>query len=265
LLALIGVAIVLVIVVTGVLAPFITPYGPEDRRWNENFQPPSMQHFFGTDDTGGDIFSRVIWGVRIDVGLAVLIVAVEVMIAVLVGSIAGYAGGKVDELLMRITDVFLAFPSLILAMAVAAALGKNLSNLALSLALTSWAPNARLMRGVILSEKERLYVEAAYAVGATKARIIFRHILPNAIYPLLVSATLDLGGVVVGFAGLSFIGFGAGSGVAEWGYMISLARDYLYRFPWIATFPGLAIFLTVMGFNLLGDGLRDILDPRLRR
>lgn len=264
-LAILGIALIVFTVGAGVLAPFIAPYGPEQRQWDKSLQPPSQEHLFGTDETGGDVFSRVLWAIRIDLGLALLIVVSSLVIEVMVGSVAGYFGGKVDETLMRVTDVFLAFPSLILAMAVAAALGRNLYNLSLSLIVTGWAGGARLVRGVILSEREKLYVEAARAVGATRRRIMFQHVLPNAIYPLLVSATLSLGGTILGFAGLSFIGFGAGSGMAELGYMIALGRDYLYRFPWVATFPGLTIFFIVMGFNLVGDGLRDILDPRLRR
>ncbi len=264
-LMILGIILIFVTVTAGVLAPLIAPYGPEQRQWSQSLQAPSWEHLFGTDETGGDIFSRVLWATRVDLGLAVLIVCGLLTIEILVGSIAGYFGGKIDETLMRVTDVFLAFPGLILAMAVAAALGRNLQNLSLSLVVTGWAGGARLVRGVILSEREKLYVEAARAVGATRRRIMFQHVLPNAIYPLLVSATLDLGGTILGFAGLSFIGFGAGSGMAELGYMIALGRDYLYRFPWVATFPGLAIFFIVLGFNLVGDGLRDILDPRLRR
>jgi peptide/nickel transport system permease protein len=261
----VGIVIIVALTVAGVFAPWIAPYGPEERNWGRALQPPSLLNLFGTDETGGDVFSRVIWSIRPDLGLALVVVSAQVAIAIVIGSIAGYFGGKTDELLMRITDVFLAFPNLILAMSVAAFLGRNLYNLALSLVITGWPGNTRLIRGVILSERERLYVEAARAVGASNARVIFRHILPNSIQPILVSATFGLGSTILGFASLSFIGFGAGSGVAEWGYMISLGRDYLFRFPWVATFPGLAIFLTVMGFNLVGDGLRDILDPRLRR
>jgi len=260
-----GTAIIICVIIVGVFAPYIAPYGPEQRNWENTLQPPSMQHIFGTDETGGDIFSRVVWASRIDVGLAILVVIADVAIAIVLGSVAGYLGGKTDEGLMRITDVFLAFPYLILPMAVAAAIGRNLNNLALALAITGWPTHTRLLRGVILTERERQYVEAARAVGANKIRIMFRHILPNSFYPLLVSATFGLGDTILGFASLSFLGFGAGSGVAEWGYMISLGRDYIYRFPWLATFPGLAIFFTVIGFNLAGDGFRDILDPRLRR
>ncbi len=260
-----GFVLIALMIFTAILAPWVAPYGAEERIWQANLQPPSWQHPFGTDEIGGDVFSRVIWATRIDLGLALLVVFSVVSIGLIVGSISGYLGGKVDEVLMRITDMILAFPSLILAMAVAAALGRNLNNLAIALIVVGWPGDARLVRGVVLSERTKLYVEAARAAGARRARIIFRHVLPNSIYPLIVNATLGLGGTILGFAGLSFLGFGAGSGAAEWGYMISLGRNYLYSSPWVATFPGLAIFITVMGFNLVGDGLRDVLDPRLRR
>ena len=166
---------------------------------------------------------------------------------------------------MRITDIFLAFPALILAMTIAAALGRNLTNLTIALIIVWWPAYARLIRGQVLSEREKLYVEAARAVGAPTRRIIFRHVLPNSIYPLLVNATLDLGGVILTAAGLSFIGFGAGAGIAEWGRMIADGRNYLFQSPWMATFPGLAILPSALAMNLVGDGLRDVLDPRLRR
>ena len=264
-LVMLGFGLVTIMALTGIFAPWIAPYGPEQRTWQANLQPPSWQHPFGTDEIGGDIFSRVVWATRVDLGLAVLVVLGIEVTAVIVGSISGYLGGKVDEVLMRITDMLLAVPGLILAMAVAAAIGRNLTNLAIALTVVGWPGDARLVRGVILGERSKLYVEAARSVGARRPRIIFLHVLPNAIYPLLVSATLGLGGTILGFAGLSFLGFGAGAGAAEWGYMISLGRNYLYSSPWVATFPGLAIFFTVMGFNLVGDGLRDVLDPRLRR
>ncbi len=260
-----GFVLIALMIFTAILAPWVAPYGAEERIWQANLQPPSWQHPFGTDEIGGDVFSRVIWATRIDLGLAVMVVFSVVSIGLIVGSISGYVGGRVDEVLMRITDMILAFPGLILAMAVAAALGRNLNNLAIALIVVGWPGDARLVRGVVLSERTKLYVEAARAAGARRARIIFMHVLPNSIYPLIVNATLGLGGTILGFAGLSFLGFGAGSGAAEWGYMISLGRNYLYSSPWVATFPGLAIFITVMGFNLVGDGLRDVLDPRLRR
>jgi len=260
-----GFIIISIFIIAAIFAPWIVPYGPEERIWNEQMQSPSLKHLFGTDENGGDIFSRVIWGARIDLLIALAVVGSAALIGSVIGSISGYMGGKIDEALMRVTDVFLAFPGLILAMAIAAALGRNLINLTIALIVVWWPSYARLIRGVALSEREKLYVEAAKAIGAKNARIVFRHILPNVIYPLLVNATLDLGSVILTAAGLSFIGFGAGAGIAEWGRMISDGRNYLFQAPWMATFPGLAILLSSLALNLVGDGLRDVLDPRLRR
>ena len=233
--------------------------------WVEKTEPPSMKHLFGTDESGGDIFSRVIWGTRIDLAIAFSVVMMAIALGASVGAVSGFIGGKTDEVLMRVTDVFLAFPGLILAMTIAAALGRNLTNLTIALIIVWWPGYARLVRGQVLSEREKLYVEAAQAAGASRRRVIFKHVLPNSIYPLLVNATLDLGGVILTAAGLSFIGFGAGAGIAEWGRMIADGRNYLFQSPWMATFPGLAILLSSLSLNLVGDGLRDVLDPRLRR
>jgi len=248
-----------------IFAPWITPYGPEERIWEAKLQPPSSQHFFGTDESGGDIFSRIIWASQLDLAIAVIVVATAMAVGSVMGAVSGFLGGKIDEVMMRITDIFLAFPALILAMTIAAALGRNLTNLTIALIIVWWPAYARLIRGQVLSEREKLYVEAARAVGAPTRRIIFRHVLPNSIYPLLINATLDLGGVILTAAGLSFIGFGAGAGIAEWGRMIADGRNYLFQSPWMATFPGLAILLSALAMNLVGDGLRDVLDPRLRR
>jgi peptide/nickel transport system permease protein len=248
-----------------IFAPWVAPHGAEERFWDLPQQPPSWQFPFGTDTTGGDIYSRVIWGARLDLVIALTVVASAILIGSILGSVSGFLGRAFDEVLMRITDVFLAFPALILAMAVAAALGRNLTNLTLALIIVWWPTYARLIRGQVLAEKEKLYVDAARAVGAKPARIIMRHVLPNSIFPVIVQATLDLGGVILTAAGLSFIGFGAGAGVAEWGLMIADGRSYLFQSPWIATFPGLAILFSSLGLNLVGDGLRDVLDPRLRR
>jgi peptide/nickel transport system permease protein len=260
-----GFLLVGVFIAVAVFAPWIAPHGPEERFWNLPQQPPSWQFPFGTDTTGGDIFSRVIWASRLDLAIALIVVASAILLGSVLGAVSGFMGRAFDEALMRVTDVFLAFPALILAMAVAAALGRNLTNLTIALMVVWWPTYARLIRGQVLAEKERLYVDAARAVGARPTRIIFRHVLPNSIFPVIVQATLDLGGVILTAAGLSFIGFGAGAGVAEWGLMIADGRSYLFQSPWIATFPGLAILLSSLGLNLIGDGLRDVLDPRLRR
>ena len=264
-LVVVGFVLMASFIVIAIFAPWIAPYGPEQRIWTEPRMPPSWKHLFGTDVSGGDVFSRVVWATRIDLAIALVVVLSAAAVGSAMGAFSGFKGGKIDEVLMRVTDIFLAFPGLILAMAIAAALGRNLGNLTIALIAVWWPPYARLIRGQVLSEREKLYVEAARAVGASTTRTIFRHILPNSIYPLLVNATLDLGGVILTAAGLSFIGFGAGAGVAEWGLMIADGRNYLFESPWMATFPGLAILLSSLSLNLVGDGLRDVLDPRLRR
>jgi peptide/nickel transport system permease protein len=264
-LVVVGFALIGLFIVVAIFAPWLAPHGAEERFWQMPQRPPSWQFPFGTDTTGGDIFSRVIWGARLDLAIALIVVISAIIIGSILGAVSGFLGRAFDEILMRITDVFLAFPALILAMAVAAALGRSLTNLTIALMVVWWPTYARLIRGQVLAEKEKLYVDAARAVGAKPTRIIFRHVLPNAIFPIIVQATLDLGGVILTAAGLSFIGFGAGAGVAEWGLMIADGRSYLFQSPWIATFPGLAILLSSLGLNLVGDGLRDVLDPRLRR
>jgi peptide/nickel transport system permease protein len=264
-LVVVGIGIGVSAVVLSYLAPWIAPYGEQERMWGLLKNPPSWSHLFGTDGNGGDVFSRILYGLRLDLTTAVLVVLVGAFIGILIGVVAGYIGGITDEVLMRVTDIFLAFPGLILAMAVATALGRNWNNLTLSLMIVWWPGYARLIRGQVLVEKEKLYVEAARSVGASRWRLAFRHILPNSIYPLLVAVTLDIGGVILTAAGLSFIGFGADPGAAELGRMVSDGAPYMLNQPWIILFPGLTILITAIGFNLIGDGLRDVLDPRLRR
>ncbi|MFQ6085109.1 MAG: ABC transporter permease [Candidatus Bathyarchaeia archaeon] len=264
-LAIAGLAIFTSVVLVAALAPWIAPYGPTERIWEARFLPPSWEHPFGTDNMGGDIFSRIIWAAQLDLKIMFVVVLTSAAIGCLLGAISGFAGGKVDEILMRVTDVFLAFPPLILAMAVAAALGRSMDNLMIALIIVWWPWYARLIRGQVLVERERPYVEAARAIGAAKSRIIFRHVLPNSIYPIIVEMTLDLGSVLLTAAGLSFIGFGAQPGIAEWGSMIAEGRNFMLNSPWLVFFPGLAILFTALSLNAFGDGLRDILDPRLRR
>ncbi|RLI60565.1 MAG: hypothetical protein DRO93_06710 [Candidatus Thorarchaeota archaeon] len=223
-------------------------------------------HYWGTDDVGGDIYSRIVWAAKTDLRISVTIVIVAVSMGAVIGAASGYYGGKLDELVMRITDVFFAFPGLILAMAIVMALGeRSLDNISLALMVTWWPVYARLVRGQVLAEREKLYVEAARSVGASDSRILFTHIIPNTFQPLIVQATMDTGGVLLTAAGLSYIGFGPPAGVAEWGLMISIGQQYLTIAPWMSLFPGLAILVTALAFNLVGDGIRDILDPKLRR
>ena len=223
-------------------------------------------HIWGADNYGGDVYSRVIWGAQTDIRIALTIVAVALTIGAIIGATAGYYGGKLDELVMRVTDVFFAFPGLILAMAIVMALGqRNLDNISIALMITWWPAYARLVRGQVLSEREKLYVEAARSVGASDTRILLFHILPNTIQPVIVQATMDIGGVLLTAAGLSYIGFGPPVGTPEWGLMIASGQEFLLSSPWMSTFPGLAILVTALSFNLVGDGVRDIMDPKLRR
>lgn len=257
-----GMAIVAAVAAVALLAPWISPYDPLAQDQAPALQPPSRAHWMGTDPLGRDIFSRVLHGARLTVPVGVAVVALALVAGMLVGSAAGFLGGWADEILMRFTDLFLAFPALILAMAMAGALGPGLAHALLALALAWWPPYARLVRGQVLSLRESPFVEAARCLGASPWRLLFRHILPNCLTPLVVQATLDLGGVILAAAGLSFIGLGAQPPSPEWGAMVAEGRQYIASQWWVLLFPGLAILITVTGFNLLGDGLRDALDPR---
>ena len=262
-LAVVGLAIILFMIVIAILAPVIAPYDPYHQIPEDRLQSPNLHYFFGTDDMGRDIFSRVIWGSRLSLAAAAVVLSLSTSIGILIGAFAGYLGGKVDEILMRITDMFLAFPAMILAMVIASALGPSLLNAMIAIAVVWWPWYARLIRGQILSIKTMEYVEAARALGASNRHILWKYILPNCSAPLIIQATLDSGYAILTTASLSFIGVGALAPTPEWGSMISIGRSFILVQWWYPTFPGLAIFLTVAGFNLLGDGLRDILDPRL--
>jgi len=282
LLSMIGLVLILILIVVALFAPFIASQHPSyvrvsteqsttvvEERWDINFtdklQPPSLRHLFGTDDFGRDIFSMVVYGSQTSFRICIIVVAISTLIGIFLGGIAGYYGGVIDEVLMRITDVFLAIPYLILAMAVAAALGRSIDHIMEAMIIVWWPTYARLIRGQVLTVREQQFVEAARSIGASNSRILYRHIFPNSFAPLLVQITLDLGAVLLVAAGLSFIGLGASPGTAEWGLMISSGRIHMFHAWWYVTFPGLAILLVVLGFNLLGDGLRDVTDPKLRR
>jgi peptide/nickel transport system permease protein len=251
-----------------ITAPYIVPY-PEDVKGvahlKQRLQPPSSQHFFGLDEMGRDIFSRVLYGCRISLQIGIMVIIIAATIGTLAGAMAGYYKGWVDFFIMRITDTFLAIPSLILALAIAAALGTGLVNLMLAISLAWWPWYARLVRAQALSLSEATFIEAAKAMGVSDRKIVLRHIIPNCIAPIAVQASLDLGYVILTAASLGFLGLGAQPPAAEWGLMVSIGRGFFPSWWWIATFPGLAIFIAVLGFNLLGDGIRDILDPKLRR
>jgi len=259
-----GIAVTIFTAIVAVLADQLAVYNPLDVNLVVRLQPPSLVHPFGTDQLGRDVLSRVIAGYRISAVMGVEIVALGGASGTFLGLIAGYLGGRIDEAIMRVTDMFLAFPSLVLAMAISAALGPSLEHTFIAVSVVWWPSYTRLLRGSVLSAKENEYVEAARAVGESEWRIIFLEIFPNVSSSVIVQATLDLGKAILTAASLSFIGFGAQPPIPEWGAMVSSGRDFISRQWWVATFPGLAILLTVIGFNLFGDGLRDALDPRMR-
>jgi peptide/nickel transport system permease protein len=228
----------------------------------ERLQPPSNKHFFGTDETGRDIFSRIIYGARISVKLAAIVIGFSLMMGFLLGSLSGYFGGKIDNLIMRFTDMVMAFPFLILAMGISAALGPGIFNTTIALSLVWWTLYVRLIRATILSVKNNVYVEASFALGARTMRLLRKHIWPECVAPIVVRSTMDIGLVTISAASLSFIGLGAQAPMPEWGAMLSNARAFILDCWWYTTFPGLAIFLMVFSFNILGDELRELLDPR---
>jgi len=248
-----------------VFAPQIATHAPNQLDPPSRLQPPSAEHLFGTDTLGRDIFSRVVYGSRISLGIAVAALAIAVPLGGAFGIMAGYSGGTVDLIVMRITDIFLAFPVLILALAVNAALGPGLKSAVIAVSFGGmWPPYSRVIRGQVMAAKNELYVEAARSIGASNWRIILLHILPNCIGPIIIKMTLDAGFVVLTTAGLSFVGLGAQPPLAEWGYMVNEGRQNILTQWWWSVFPGLAIAWLVVGLNLVGDFLRDLLDPRLR-
>jgi len=262
-----GAIIILLIILCAIFASFIAPY-PEDRgaplKLSERLQPPSKDHLFGTDEMGRDIFSRIIFGCRISLKIGILVVLISMTIGSVLGVLAGYFGGIVDIIIMRLTDIFLSIPALMLALAIGAVLGPSLENAMLAIVVVWWPWYARLVRGTVLSVREEPYVESARAVGASNFRIIMRYILPNSISPAIIQASLDFGYTILTAASLGFLGVGAQPPTPEWGLMVSIGRKVFPTFWWCATFPGFAIFITVIGFNLLGDGIREMIDPRLR-
>ncbi|MBO9386316.1 MAG: ABC transporter permease [Thermomicrobium sp.] len=262
---LLGVVLIALFLFLVVFGSVLAPHDPIQPNVALKLQPPSSTYWFGTDELGRDVFSRVLSGAKYSLGIACIILSIAVVVGTLVGLIAGYVGGLVDELLMRLTDLFLAFPALVLAMAIAATLGRNLQNTVIALTVVYWPWYARLVRGQVLWLKEREFIEAARAIGASPWRIVGRHILPNTLAVIIVQLTLDVGYAVLATSGLSFLGLGAQPPTPEWGTMIAGARTFFRDAWWYMTFPGLALTLTVLGFNLLGDGLRDFLDPRTRR
>jgi peptide/nickel transport system permease protein len=260
----VGVVIMVFFVFVALFAPLLSPNDPLAQNVLNGLKPPSAEHPLGTDKLGRELLSRLLYGARISLFVGVTVVLLASAVGTLLGVLAGYLGGWADEALMRITDIFFAFPALILAMAIAGALGPSLQNALIAISAVTWPVYARLLRGQVLALKEREFILAARTVGVPGWRIVLRHLLPNMLAPLLVQASFDMGGAITSVAGLSFIGFGAQPPTPEWGVMISEARTYMATAWWLGTFPALSIMLVVGGFNLLGDGLRDLLDPRLR-
>lgn len=262
--AVVGGVIVLLFVSIAILAPLISPYPPNEGDLAKRLKPPSQEHLLGTDSLGRDLLSRVIYGARISLQIQVVSVLIALVIGTLLGMVGGYYGGKFDHLIMRLMDILLAFPGIFLAISIIAVLGPGLTNLMLAAGIYSIPQFARIVRGSVLTLKEKEFIEAARAVGENDFNILFRYLLPNSIAPIIIQTTLRMATVLLTASGLSFLGLGVQPPTAEWGAMLSNARAYLITAPHVATVPGLAIMLVVMGFNLFGDGLRDSLDPRLR-
>ena len=263
--AMIGAAILIIEVVLAIGAPVIAPYDPLDQNPRAALQAPSRDHLMGTDDTGRDLFSRVIWGARISLRVGIVSVLIGGGIGILLGVIAGYRGGWLDNLIMRFMDLLLAFPGILLALGIIAILGPGLSNVMLAVGISSIPAYTRVARGSTLALRQREFVTSARSIGAKDRRIMLRYILPNVLPPLVVLATLGIAGAILTAAGLSFIGLGAVPPTPEWGAILTLGRKYINQAWWYTTFPGVAIMITVLGINMLGDALRDALDPKLRR
>jgi peptide/nickel transport system permease protein len=266
-LAVLGLAIVVALVLVGLFADVLAPASPTaggDLR-TERLLPPGPGHWLGTDDQARDILSRLIYGDRITLGVVALVAVIAMPVGLLVGTVAGYLGGAVDSILMRVTDIFLAFPRLILALAFVAALGPGIENAIIAIAITIWPPYARIARAETLTIRKSDFIAAVRLQGASTARIILRHVMPLCVSSLIVRVTLDMAGIILIAAGLGFLGLGAQPPSPEWGAMVATGRNYLIDQWWVAAVPGLAIFVVSLGFNLLGDGLRDVLDPRAAR
>jgi peptide/nickel transport system permease protein len=260
-----GTAIIAGLLLVAALAPLLATANPYEQTLGDRLLAPSAQHLFGIDGLGRDIFSRVVYGARVTLTIALLVAAISTPLGILIGIVAGYLGGMVDEILMRLADVFLAFPRLILAIAFAAALGPGVENAIIAIAIAQWPSYARLARAETLNVKNNDYIQAMRVLGAGKARIMAGHILPLTLSSIIVRMSLDMGTIILTAAGLGFLGLGAQPPMPEWGLMVSDGRQFLVDQWWVSTLPGLAILVVVMGFNLLGDGIRDVLDPRQRQ
>ncbi len=264
-LAVAGLVVLLILIFTAVFADKLAPYRYSHQNLRQALQPPSAEHLLGTDEFGRDVLSRLIYGARVSLQVGLVAVSISLILGGSLGAIAGYYGGRMDNLLMRLMDIQLAVPQTLLAIAIAAALGPGLFNLMIAVGISSVPRFARLLRASVLSVKEMEFIEAARAMGSSDCHIILRHVLPNCCAPLIVQATLSVASAILSSAGLSFIGLGIQPPYPEWGGMLSSARGYLRGHSYLSLFPGLAIMITILSLNLLGDGLRDALDPKLKR
>ncbi len=263
-LAMAGLYFLIFMYLVAIFAPLIATQSYRETMPPERLQGISQEHLMGTDHLGRDVFSRVVWGSRISLSIGFVAAGVSVLLGTVVGAVAGYYGGKIDNVLMRITEAVMSFPTFFLLITIVSVVERNIFNIMLVIGLTSWPSLARMVRGQFLSLREQEFVTAAKALGASDARIIFKHILPNAMAPVIVSATLKIGGAILSESSLSFLGLGVPEPFPSWGSILNAGRTNLRKAPWIATFPGIFIFLTVLAFNYVGDGLRDALDPRLK-
>lgn len=263
--AVLGLVIILVFVLCALFPEWIAPYGYDEQDLSRQFISPGAEHWFGTDDYGRDIFSRVVYGSRISLSIGLVSISFSCVLGVLIGCLAGYYGSTLDNTLMRIMDIMLAMPSILLAIAIVATLGAGLRNLVIAIGISTIPQYARIVRASVLSIKDQEFVEAARCIGASDWRILTRHILPNCLAPIIVQATMNIAIAILSAASLSFIGLGIAPPTPEWGAMLSAGRAYLRKQWFLVTFPGLAIMMSVFAFNLFGDGLRDALDPKLRQ
>ncbi|SKA10355.1 nickel transporter permease [Selenihalanaerobacter shriftii] len=262
--AVFGLGIIAILIILAITAPYIAPYDPNKVDVISRLEAPSFDHWLGTDELGRDILSRIIYGSRISLQVGVISVSIALVFGVFLGTVAGYYGGIINTLIMRVIDVMLAFPSILLAIAIMAILGPQLSNAMIAIGIVNLPRFARIVRSSVITVKEAEYVESAKALGANDPRILLRHLLPNCMAPIIVQATLSIATAILEAAGLSFLGLGAQPPTPEWGAMLSAGRSAIQLAPWVVAFPGIAIVITVLGFNLFGDGLRDALDPKMK-
>lgn len=262
--ALVGFWMVVAFVGLAAFAPWIAPYDPIEQNMNVILQPPSAAHFFGTDEYGRDIFSRIMYGSQISLMIGIVGVMISVVLGVGLGTLSGYFGGRTDMFIMRIMDIFMAFPSFLLALAIVSVLGPGMINVMIAIGIFSVPTFARISRSAVIAVKNKEYIEAAKSMGASHSRIIIKHVIPNSVAPIIVLSTMRIATAILTASGLSFLGMGAQPPTPEWGAMLSTGREYLRTAPHVSTIPGLAIMFMVLAFNMLGDGLRDALDPKMK-